>query len=548
MTSFTLPSFSQGIANLRPKVVYDWKYEKRAEALQSFVSFLPYWWFINREDPTHPLRFEARTMWRGQTELSELFDEEPWVFALKAGKLGFTQLETAFDAYRGLKLSNSRVHLFSMNQVSSKSLLGYVRYGLERLPDWFEVRIRADLAGGDTTEQLIVTVGPDVSDKRTWVSYAAGDNVSIDQTCIHAHVDELARMTHPEATWSAVQSTVSPIDGTCHIVTRGQGESDFLENLWDAASPGEAGSLVGRAHGVRTGKLVGYFAPFDYRGDRNELWRETEAATMTPQQLAWWAPADPTDAFAGDEMQTFVPIAWWDALQDDELQPLIPGDRTPLVVSLDAAVTGDSFAMLAVSRHPDPEKWADNVAVRGVNIWRPKDFPGGRIDFDYVERFLRCLCRGGCAGYVDDFGLLQQHPLTPDRRWLQPEICAACREERFVPRFNVVCVTYDPHELEQMAQRLERERVCWMNPFDQGEQRLMADKALYDLIVWRRLAHGGSSVLREHIDNAKSKVPKDDDKKLRLIKKSPARKIDGAVSLSMGAYECLRLNMPRNPQ
>ena len=539
-----LPSFRQGISQLRPKQVLDWRHERRLEALSSFRAFLRHWWFVNRETG-NPIRFVEETMWRGQTELATLFEEEPWVFALKAGKLGFTQLETAFDAYRLLTVANSRVHLFSMNLKAAKDLLGYVRYGLTRLPDWFEVHIREDLAEGDNQESIKISVGADLTDIRRVVSYAGGDNVSIDQSCVHAHVDEMARMLHPEATWAAVQSTVAPDVGTCHIVTRGQGESDFIEMLWEQSAPGRASDLVGRASGTvqRSGRLIGYFAPYDYRSGRDDLWRETEAATMTPQQLAWWAPADPTDAFAGDEMQTFVPIAWWDALYEEELKnnPILPGDPTPLVLGLDAAVTGDCFALIAVSRHPDPARWETTIAVRGVNIWRPRDFPGGRIDFDYIERFLRVVCKGGCQGFVDAHGLLQQHPHSA----LQPEICDACANERFVLPFNITCVCYDPAEMEQMSQRLQRDRVVWMYAFDQGNPRLESDKGLYDLIVWRRLGHGGSPQLREHIDNAKSKVPKDDDKKLRLIKKSPARKIDGAVALAMAAKQCLHLNMPR---
>jgi hypothetical protein len=38
-------------------------------------------------------------------------------------------------------------------------------------------------------------------------------------------------------------------------------------------------------------------------------------------------------------------------------------------------------------------------------------------------------------------------------------------------------------------------------------------------------------------------MQKDDDSKLRIIKRAPDKKIDLVVCISMGAKECLRLNI-----
>src|SRR5690606_22155108 len=54
----------------------------------------------------------------------------------------------------------------------------------------------------------------------------------------------------------------------------------------------------------------------------------------------------------------FVPIEWWDACGDPDLPPLEPpppgytGRRPKLVVIVDASVSGDSTALVAVQRHP----------------------------------------------------------------------------------------------------------------------------------------------------------------------------------------------------
>ena len=95
----------------------------------------------------------------------------------------------------------------------------------------------SDEPRGDTISSLKLSAGPD--DMRTVVSYAAGPHVAIDQTATHSHVDELAHMPFPEKTWSAIQTTIAPL-GSCHIVTRGAGDDNFVATLWDAADSRES--------------------------------------------------------------------------------------------------------------------------------------------------------------------------------------------------------------------------------------------------------------------------------------------------------------------
>ena len=159
-------------------------------------------------------------------------------------------------------------------------------------------------------------------------------------------------------------------------------------------------------------------------------------------------------------------------------------------------MTGDSFGLVAVSRHPDRN---DDVAVRIVRKWDPP--PGGAIDYSEPEATIR-------------------------------ELCA---------RYDVVEVAYDPYQLHDFASRLGREVPVWFKKFPQGTQRLTADKTLYDLIRDRRISHDGNPDLRQHIANANAKLEKDQDSKLRIVKKTQNRKIDLAVASSMACWECLRL-------
>jgi hypothetical protein len=475
-----------------------------AACRQSFVYFLKYYKFKNRETGQVTSFFD---LWEGQVDFAVHMMSERWIFALKAGKLGFTELECAYDVWVArFGPPNARVHLFSLDAPASRALLEYVRFGLTHLPTWMQLPFHKEAAGGDTVNSIKLDAGPD--DVRTIVSYSAGPHVSIDQTATHSHVDELARMLYPDRTWSAIQSTVAP-DGSCHIVTRGA-DDDFVARLWEAAEAGE-------------GKLFPFFAPWTAR-PREEMWREGEAGTLSQQQLLHFAPDNPADALAGDETAEYIPAQVWNACLDPELPPLMPGDKTPLVIGVDGAVTGDMFAVVAVSRHP--QRHAE-VAIRACKVWDPKKL-GRAVDFDEVERFLRFLREGSCVA---------GHPPS-----MPMEGCENCTKKRFtVPRYRVVVVVYDPYQVEQMMQRLRRS--TWCEPFPQARDREIADSLMHKLALRGQLAHDGNEQLRDHVLNARAKLSKDEDSKMRMIKRSPSGKIDLAVAASMAIKRCLELNL-----
>lgn len=254
------------------------------------------------------------------------------------------------------------------------------------------------------------------------------------------------------------------------------------------------------------------------QGERGRQYYANEAATQTPGQFKRihedeWVSAE----------SAFVDIAQWDACLNP--LPLVPGERTPLVIALDAAVTGDCFGLTVVSRDPDNPK--EGIAVRAARKWDPPK--GGAIDFREPEAAVRELC--GQRWFPDGSDTPAPWSSATEGTW------------RKVPGagYNVAEVAYDPYQLHDFATRLQKEGVAWFRPFPQGIDRLKADKALYDLIVSRRIRHDGNPALREHIANANAKQGKQEDSRLRLIKKSENRKIDLAVCLSMSSAECLRL-------
>jgi phage terminase large subunit-like protein len=196
------------------------------------------------------------------------------------------------------------------------------------------------------------------------------------------------------------------------------------------------------------------------------------------------------------------------------------------VLGVDASVTGDMFAVIAVSRHPQRP---DDPAIRACRAWKPSD-SGGRIDFDEVENFLRLLCKGGCRnGHATDMP--------------EPTCHACAARDRSIQPHNVVQICYDAYQMEEMVQRLRRDGVAWCEEFPQTTDRLIADGLMHKLALRGALAYHGDLLLSEHIGNARAKLSKDEDSRMRIIKRAPTRKIDLAVAASMAVYRILHLNV-----
>jgi hypothetical protein len=216
-----------------------------------------------------------------------------------------------------------------------------------------------------------------------------------------------------------------------------------------------------------------------------------QEATLRPQafqrlHLNYWTSS----------VSPFMPIEWWDNCK----APVHALDKhTPIVVGADAAVSSDCCALVGVSRHPDNPK---HIAVRLSRVWSPPK--GGTID-------------------------------------LETTIGDTIRE--WAKQYNIVEVAYDAYQLHNLMTNLTKEEVAWCRPFSQMGERSKADKQLYDLIRDRKLAHLGDDDIREHLKNSAAKLSKEEDSKMRIIKKSTDHKIDLVIAMSMATAECLRLTL-----
>jgi phage terminase large subunit-like protein len=194
-------------------------------------------------------------------------------------------------------------------------------------------------------------------------------------------------------------------------------------------------------------------------------------------------------------ISSFIPEEWWIACKGD-VPPL--NNTTPVVMAVDAAVSSDCCAIAIVSRDP---KNPVNVMLRGHKIWQPTS--GHPMDLQIVEDYIR----------------------------------------EYTKTHNVVEIAYDAYQLHKLMTDLRKDAIAWCKPFSQAGDRAVADKQLYDVIRDRRITQYGAQDAYEHIRNAAAKQNKDEDTRLRIIKKAASQKIDFAVALSMAVYECLRLNL-----
>lgn len=228
----------------------------------------------------------------------------------------------------------------------------------------------------------------------------------------------------------------------------------------------------------------------DYVEDRAAGLSEMEKIVLLE---GGWEDIDDADHFLAS-------MIWWDECRDD-LPPLDKNE--PAIMVADASVSGDSFGVMLITRHPDSAR-RDDVAVRFAQAWDP----GGEK-----------------LAYA-----------TPERDGPEDVMRRLCQ------RFNVKYLIYDEYQLHDMATRFTRERLVRTEDFPQGSRRLAADTALHDRIIRRGIAHDGNGDLTQHVGNANRKMD-DDRRRMRIVKRTDSQKVDLAVCLSMGAYEIERLPM-----
>lgn len=268
------------------------------------------------------------------------------------------------------------------------------------------------------------------------------------------------------------------------------GESPILEGLYDTAVVHGApvhSVIVPDLELTRAGSTLALWNTRPRLSWQTEPYYRSEEEILLPHEFRrvhrneWGTSSNP-----------FIHGQWWDNCSD--AFPDFP-KWLPWVFALDAGVSNDCFAIVGVVR------FREIVYARYCQVYLPPD--RGKIDFSEVEKEVM----------------------------------------RLKTTLNVECFTYDPFQLEDMAQRLTT-AGAYMRPFNQTSERLIADRRLYDLIRERRVRHQNDAVLTAHVKNANAVVEGGvEENKLRIVKRSDLLKIDACVALSMAADVAIRYEL-----
>jgi hypothetical protein len=226
-------------------------------------------------------------------------------------------------------------------------------------------------------------------------------------------------------------------------------------------------------------------------GEKGDAYYAQEAAVLTDSEY---------HRVHGNEWQSslkkFVPDEWWNACAvPPALYPKMD-KYAEVAVGIDAAVSNDCFGIVAVSRQ------GDKAIKRYSRKWQPTkgakleySNPNDPNDVEFPEGALRWLAK----------------------------------------TYNVVVFGYDEYQLHHLANILRADNVGFFLKFDQGADRLTADKEFYDVIRDRRFIHDNDADLTEHVRNANRKEDPESHK-LRIVKRTDEAKIDLAVCASTAIH------------
>lgn len=290
-------------------------------------------------------------------------------------------------------------------------------------------------------------------------------------------LDEFAKNAWAREIYTAIKPTIDG-GGKLIILSTANGKANLFYELCERAMAG-------------AGRFIFRFIPWHARPGRDAAWYQAVAAdAIDDGHMKQEYPATPEEAFEATEVDVFLPsMTLWDACRDDDLPPL--GPHEPCILAADAGESDDAFGTALISRHPTRP---GVVAVRYARAYVPN---GQTLDHSVIEADLRDL----------------------------------------IKRYAVTELAYDPMLMGQMIRRIEQSGIVRCVPFGQGAPRLEADKGLLDLAISRRLAWAKdvSSDLRSHVENSNRKVSAD-GKRLRIVKRKHALKIDLCVAVAMGCH------------
>lgn len=410
-------------------------------------------------------------LWPEQEKALATLQSERLVIFLKARQLGITWLILAYLLWLCMFKDGTSIIVFSKGGDEAKELIRRVKGMYERYKGFKPRRIT-----NNKTQQMW-------SNGSRIIALPATEAAGRSFTASVILFDEYAFMEYGSKVYAAAKPTIDN-GGKMFIVSTADDEGDDFHTKWKGAEDGSNGWFP-------------VFLAWHARPDRDLNWyKRVEAEFDDPTDMLREYPSNPEEAFTPRTSERFISdMMLWDRLDDPRLPRATVHE--PMVLALDAGVSGDLFAAVGVTRHPNPRRRDTAIAVRLAIAWTPQ--------------------RGQKLNFIDILNELKE----------------------LIKSYDIIELVYDPYQLHLMSALINFDLGVPIHELNQGKPRIIADKGLLDLILSANLAYNGLPKLREHIDNANRQTT--EDKRLRIIKRNPKKKIDLVVALSMASYRCLEL-------
>lgn len=421
-------------------------------------------------------------LWPDQIKYLMLLHNKLQTITLKARQLGISWVTIVYCLWLCIFHKNVTILVFSKDKDAAKEIIRRARGVFSRLPNKPVTEI-----GRQGTEAIAFSNGS------RFKAFAASRNAGTSFTATFLIVDEADKMEFGHDLYTSIRPTIAD-GGRVALIFTAFGEDGMGRAVWDLA--GQAGSPIER-----------FFIPWHARPGRTQQWYETEAAgalSMAHHRQEY--PATPEEALGFTDLDARLvrDIDLWETLRVD---PTLIAPNAPCVLAIDAGVSSDLFVAVSaiwytVNLRIKSEDGLELLKptpvplIQEVKSWNPVYTEGGQVDFrepqDWVMRF----------------------------RQVRP----------------VRSIVYDPYQLVGFGQELQR--LTSAREFSQGTERVQADTSFRNRIMQGHVRHLGDPELNAHIFNANIKMVGDGEaKKIRIVKRNKASKIDLTVAASMAIWE-----------
>ncbi|MBA7566568.1 hypothetical protein ES695_19715 [Candidatus Atribacteria bacterium 1244-E10-H5-B2] len=187
-----------------------------------------------------------------------------------------------------------------------------------------------------------------------------------------------------------------------------------------------------------------------------------------------------------EDITQFIDMDKFDQCVNKDLTPILPNKNIKIWVGIDASVSGDSTAVVAVTRKED------KIILANYKKWQPsKKNP---IDLEEtVEKYIIDLDRD----------------------------------------FDLQLAYYDPYQLHRSSMTLKKKGIRMEELPQTVGNTIDFSQNLYDLIQFGNIVFYPSQELRRHIKSCKAKEM---ERGYRIVKGSQSSKIDLAIAMAMASF------------